>query len=124
MKTIALSSLFGFIALFHPVPIMAGEVDVVQVELTRTGDGNYRAAVTVRHADEGWDHYANAWEVVAPDGTILATRILAHPHVNEQPFKRSLSGIIIPENIKKVRFRAKDSVHGYGGKEIVLPVNR
>ncbi|HAT86785.1 MAG TPA: hypothetical protein DCS30_13080 [Rhizobiales bacterium] len=110
-------------ALTQPFEVRAGEADVVQVALTRSGDGTYQASVTVEHADEGWDHYANAWEVVAPDGTVLATRVLAHPHVNEQPFTRSLSGIAIPKNIKKVRFRAKDSVHGYGGKEIVLPVN-
>ncbi len=110
-------------ALTQPFEVRAGEADVVQVALTRSGDGTYQASVTVKHADEGWDHYANAWEVVAPDGTVLATRVLAHPHVNEQPFTRSLSGITIPEDIKEVRFRAKDSVHGYGGKEIVLPVN-
>jgi hypothetical protein len=51
-----------------------------------TGSGVYRFSVTVRHADEGWDHYADRWEVLTSDGTLLATRTLYHPHVNEQPF--------------------------------------
>lgn len=123
MKTLLSAFILSLAALTQPFEVKAGEADVVQVALTRSGDGTYQASVTVKHADEGWDHYANAWEVVAPDGTVLATRVLAHPHVNEQPFTRSLSGITIPEDIKEVRFRAKDSVHGYGGKEIVLPVN-
>ena len=37
------------------------------------GSGRWRFDVTVRHADEGWDHYADKWDVVAPDGTVLAT---------------------------------------------------
>ena len=28
--------------------------------------------MTVRHADTGWDHYADKWDVVAPDGAVLA----------------------------------------------------
>jgi len=78
--------------------------------------------VTVRHADEGWNHYANAWEVVAPDGTVLATRVLEHPHVDEQPFTRELRGVVIPAGVVSVRIRARDSVHGYGGREVVVPI--
>ena len=55
--------------------------------------------------------------MVAPDGSILGSRVLYHPHVNEQPFTRSLSGVQIPLTIKQVTVRAKDSVHGYGGTE-------
>ena len=47
-------------------------------------------------ADSGWDHYANRWEVLEPEGQVIATRTLLHPHVDEQPFTRSLSGIHIP----------------------------
>jgi hypothetical protein len=70
----------------------AGEADVVAATLTPVGDGAWRVEVTVQHADSGWDHYADAWEVVAPDGAVLGTRTLLHPHVDEQPFTRSLSG--------------------------------
>ena len=102
---------------------LAGEVDVLQVKVKRSGDNVYHFEVTVTHKDEGWDHYANKWDVVAPDGTIYGTRTLYHPHVQEQPFTRSLSGVKIPEGVPRVTIRAHDSVHGYGGKvmTVVLP---
>ncbi len=106
------------------VAARAGEADVVGAEAREIGDGVYRFQVTVRHADEGWDHYADAWQVVAPDGAVLATRVLAHPHVNEQPFTRNLSGIVIPDGIAFVRVRARDSVHGHGGREVEVVVPR
>jgi hypothetical protein len=101
----------------------AGEADVINVDIKKTGDHTYFVKVTVRHADEGWDHYANKWDVVAPDGTILGTRTLYHPHVDEQPFTRSLSDVKIPAPITEVTVRAHDSVHEYGGKtmEVAVP---
>ena len=86
------------------------------------GDGTYRVSATVRHDDEGWDHYADAFDVLAPDGTVLGTRVLAHPHVNEQPFTRSLGGVEVPAGVTEIRLRAKDSVHGHGGSEVTVPL--
>jgi hypothetical protein len=102
----------------------AGEADVIEVNMMRSGDNTYRLDVTVRHADDGWKHYANKWEVTAPDGTILGTRILAHPHVDEQPFTRSLGGVKIHEDINEVIVRAHDLVHGYGGKTVTVTMPR
>ena len=68
--------------------------------------GGWASNITVRHDDEGWEHYADRWEVVAPDGTVLASRTLYHPHVDEQPFTRSLNGLVIPKGIMRVRVRA------------------
>ena len=99
---------------------MAGEADVVGAKVTRQGNGAYSFSVTVRHDDEGWDHYADRWEVVGIDGEVLGTRVLMHPHVSEQPFTRSLSGVDIPDGIKRVEIRARDSLHGYGGKDMVI----
>ena len=101
----------------------AGEADVTEVIVTHTGDGTYKIDVTVRHADEGWKHYADKWDVMAPDGTVLGTRILAHPHVEEQPFTRSLAGVKITENIAEVTVGAHDLVHGYGGKTVKVTVS-
>ncbi len=98
----------------------AGEADVVDVQVSGSS-GSYSFSVTVRHADEGWEHFANRWEVVGQDGTVYGTRVLAHPHVNEQPFTRSGS-INIPVGVSTVIVRANDSVHGLGGKEIVVPL--
>ena len=102
----------------------AGEADVIKVDVKRTGGDTYFFKVTVRHEDEGWDHYANKWDVVAPDGTILGTRTLYHPHVDEQPFTRSLSDVKISESITEVTIRAHDSVHEYGGKTMSVAIPR
>jgi hypothetical protein len=98
-------------------PNMAGEVDVVNVVAQQTSAQTYRFDVTLRLADEGWDHYANKWDVVDPSGRVLGERILHHPHVNEQPFTRSLSSIKIPDDIDFVMIRGHDSVHLYVGVE-------
>ncbi len=102
----------------------AGEADVVDVKATRLGTNIFRFDVTVRHADTGWKHYANGWEVLGPDGKVLGKRTLYHPHVNEQPFKRSLSGVKIPSEINVVTVRAHDSVHGNGGREMQVRLPR
>jgi hypothetical protein len=116
---------FGVVIFFmwSAVPVTAGEADVLAVEVTRAADGTYVFTATVRHDDAGWDHYADRWELLAPDGTVLATRVLLHPHEDEQPFTRSLTGVAIPPGITRVRVRAHDKVHGFGGleKEIMVP---
>lgn len=103
-----------------PVAAAAGEADVVTATAVRQSPGVYRFDVTVRHADEGWDHYADKWDVLAPDGTVLGTRVLYHPHETEQPFTRSLSGVKVPAGVTEVRLRAHDNVHKYGGVEITV----
>ena len=100
----------------------AGEADVVDVKIRMTGKDTFSFDVTVRHAGEGWKHYADKWDVVAPDGTVLGTRTLYHPHVDEQPFTRSLSGVTISEPITEVTVRAHDSVHKYGGKTVTVAI--
>ncbi len=98
----------------------AGEADVIAVEVMKLGDTTYQFDVTVSHNDEGWNHYVNKWDVVGSDSTVLGTRTLYHPHVDEQPFTRSLSGAEIPKGIRRVTVRAHDSVHEYGGKTITI----
>ncbi|MEQ8710263.1 MAG: hypothetical protein RIC36_14840 [Rhodospirillales bacterium] len=100
-------------------PAIAGEADVVKVSAARSG-AEWRFDVTVAHADTGWDHYADKWDVLTPDGTVLGTRVLLHPHETEQPFTRSLSGVKIPADVREVIIRAHDKVHGYGGKTITV----
>jgi hypothetical protein len=80
--------------------------------------------VTVQQAGNGWDHFANAWEVLASDGSVLATRTLLHPHSDEQPF--ALAYGRIPDRVSEVVMRAHDSLHGHGGKvfPVALPPKR
>jgi hypothetical protein len=98
----------------------AGDADVLEVAVSCNSDSICRFDVTVRHNDEGWEHYANKWEVLSPDGEILATRELTHPHENEQPFTRSLDNVKIPSDLLEVIVRAHDLKHEYGGREIVV----
>ena len=119
MKTLLLVALFTLLA----IPLYAGEADVLKVKVSKESGRSFSFSVTLQHADEGWNHYADGWEVVAPDGRILGKRTLYHPHVNEQPFTRSLAGVDVPAGVASVKIRAHDSVHEYGGQveEVVLP---
>lgn len=102
----------------------AGEADVTGVSVKLTSSGVFRFDVTVLHADAGWDHYANKWDVVAPNGDVIDTRILHHPHDNEQPFTRSITTDKIPSDLTHVIIRAHDSVHEYGGAEMKVKLPR
>lgn len=112
-KRAGLTLLFGTLL---SVRAIAGDVEIVGVEATRSGDA-WRFSVTLKHADEGWDHYADLWQVIGSDGKVLGERVLAHPHVNEQPFTRSLGGVVIPAGTDTVTIRARDSVHGFSKNE-------
>jgi hypothetical protein len=98
----------------------AGKADVIDAKASKGADGTYTISVTVKSDDTGWDKYADRWEVVAPDGMVLGTRVLAHPHEDEQPFTREQSGITVPADVKTVTIRAHDKVEGFGGKEFTL----
>ena len=106
-----------------PAISWAGETDVVDVKIERSSGNKYRINATLKHADTGWDHYANAWDVLDENGKVLGTRVLHHPHVDEQPFTRSLS-LIIPASVNAVTIRAHDSVHETGGKTMTVKVPR
>ena len=122
LTTICLLMCMAFVALAAPAA-WAGEADINDVRVVKSSPGTYRFDVTVSHADTGWDHYADAFDIVSPDGTALGTRVLAHPHVNEQPFTRSLGNVRIPNDIQEVHVRAHDKVHALGGKtmRVTLP---
>ena len=100
----------------------AGEADVIAVEIKNMGDRLYSFDVTVSHQDEGWEHYANSWEINGSDGVVYGTRTLHHPHIEEQPFTRSLSGVKIPLGVKTITVRAHDLVHKYGGTTLTIAV--
>lgn len=95
---------------------------VVGAEATRNGD-TWTFALTVRSDDISATEFGDSWELRTLDGEVLATRVLAHEHINEQPFTRSMSGIVIPDGIKTVIGVAHHNVGGYCGEtlEIQLP---
>jgi len=101
----------------HP-GVCSDDLDLAQVRdvTVRATGAQWRFSVTVEHNDDGWDYYADGWLVVNPeDGTVYGERVLAHPHDNEQPFTRSLSGVSIPEEVDTVLVVARNNVLGFGG---------
>ncbi len=93
--------------------------DAPVIENVIYSDGQFD--VTLSHGDTGWDDYADGWRVELADGTILGARVLAHPHVNEQPFTRS-HRIALPDNANEVFIRASTNVDGWADDVTVLPV--
>lgn len=98
---------------FAAMPLAADPARIDHVGVS-TADGRYTFNVTISHADTGWDHYVDAWRILDLEGNVLGTRDLAHPHIEEQPFMRSLSNVQIPEGITTVRIEAHDSITGWG----------
>ena len=98
-----------------------GCADVVDAAVERSGD-RFVVTATIRSADTGWDRYADAWEVRTTDGDVLGTRVLAHPHVDEQPFTRSLTDVEIPATVTTVEIAARDSVVGFCGTTVTVAV--
>lgn len=97
-----------------PLPVLADAPVIENIQAERQGD-SWRFDVTMSHPDTGWEHYADAWRVMDMDGNELGLRILAHPHVDEQPFTRSLRGVDIPEDVTAVEIEARCLVDGWSG---------
>ena len=98
--------------------VAAGDADVIDVKVRQSGDGVFNFDVTVRSVDKGWAYYADAFEVLAPDGRVLGRRILLHPHETEQPFTRDLHGVRIAPGIRDVVVRARHKPRGYDGETL------
>lgn len=109
------------IALLIASPAFAGS-PVVEKATANCKGQTCSFSVTISHGDTGWDHYADGWGVYLEDGTELGYRVLHHPHVNEQPFTRSLSGVQIPNGVDTVVIVPRDSVHELGeGVPVSIP---
>ncbi len=107
-------------ALLFTSAAWAGEADVVGAKVHKAPDGSYSFDVTVRSNDRGWDYFADAFEVLTPDGKVLGRRVLLHPHENEQPFTRDLYGVKVPQGVERVVIRARHKPKGYDGKTLTV----
>jgi len=103
-----LRNLIIAIACFAASPAVSEAPVIVDVQATHSGMG-WRFDVTLSHPDSGWDHYADGWEVLDEQGNRLGYRKLLHPHVEEQPFTRSLSSVMVPDGVRRVYIRARCS---------------
>ena len=89
---------------------------------TAVGD-TWRFDVTISSPYDSPAQYADAWRVLDLDGTEYGIRVLTHDHAGEQPFTRSQSGIVIPDDVSTVVIGARDLVNGWSEDtyELVLP---
>ena len=94
------------------------KAEVIFVSASQQFDGKWCFKTSVKHNDEGWDHYANGWEILDAKGNLLWERPLTHPHVNEQPFTRRLCDVQISPETTELIVRAKCNKHSYGNKTI------
>ncbi len=92
----------------------SARADVLSVSVSGS-PGAYTFAVEIKSPDTGCDQYADWWEVVTPDGLLLYRRILAHSHVDEQPFTRTGGPVTISAS-DEVLVRAHMAPGGYGGQ--------
>lgn len=92
------------------------------VRARQGADGLWAFDVTLAYPDTGWEDYADGWHIATPDGAILGTRILLHPHVDEQPFTRSLGSVAVPAGVNEVIVRAHTLVSGYGAETVTVPL--
>lgn len=96
--------------------------DVVSVEVSG-GSQAYTFSVGISSPDTGCDQYADWWEVISEEGALIYRRILAHSHVDEQPFVRSGGKISISDS-QTVIIRAHMNKAGYGGQALKGSVKR
>lgn len=96
---------------------------IENVEAERSG-ATWIFSVTLSHADTGWDDYADGWRILLEDATEVGYRELLHPHVNEQPFTRSLTRVQIPEEAEVVFVQARTNKGGWGEALFTVELSR
>ena len=103
--------------------VFANEVEIVKVELEPSAH-RWTFHVTLSHKDTGWDHFADGWRIVDSKGTELGYRKLWHPHVEEQPFTRTLANVLVPEGTNIIFIEAHDKVHGWAKKKVKIDLKK
>ena len=92
---------------------------------TATFDGEtWTVSATLSSPYDTPERYADSWRVLGPDGSVYGERFLFHDHQNEQPFTRSESGIVIPDDVDVVTIEGRDQQYGWGGGTFELTLER
>ena len=98
--------------------------EIVDVEATRADSTNtWTFAVTVSSPYDTPERYADGWRVLGPDGTVFDVHELAHDHAAEQPFTRTQTGVVIPDDVEEVTIEGRDLVNGFGGTTLTIDLD-
>jgi hypothetical protein len=109
--------IFLIVWIATPLSVIAAQVDIRHAEFTEQ-NSTWTVSTTLHHIDTGWEEYADAWRIVTVDGHVLATRVLYHPHVDEQPFTRSLNQVRLPPGLTTVFIEAHCKAHGWSNDRL------
>ncbi len=114
------------VALMLPLITLAMQANadppVVEKVVAGNSSGGWRFDVTLTHPDTGWDHYADGWRVLDMEGNELDIRVLVHPHVDEQPFTRSLGGVVLAQGTTQVQIQARCQVDGWNSETTIVTI--
>ena len=109
----------GWLMIFVGTQTMAQPPEIIKAEAIVQSNQLFDIAVTIRHSDTGWEHFANEWVVIVDNEKEVAKRTLYHPHVNEQPFTRYLRDVTIPQDATSIKVVAKCN-KGHRSKPYIL----
>lgn len=102
----------------------ANDINILAAAIIHQSHGEYLVNVKLEHHDTGWQHYADEWRLVDNKGNILGSRVLHHPHVHEQPFTRSLSNVMLSNELQAVFIEAHDKVHGWTKIRLMIDLTK
>ena len=120
IATVLVALALGACAGAEPRPDPGECADVIDATIT-SSEGGYTVSATVQSADTGWDKYADAIVIRIPEGDTIGVRELTHPHVDEQPFTRSIT-LELPTGVGEIVVAANDSVDGLCGVTVLVEV--
>ncbi len=111
---------FGILVTGHGRAALADPPKVLDATVEVQANGLYAFSATIVHAEDGWSHYVDRWEILDDTGKVLGVRTLYQPHEKDIPFTRSLANVATPIGVRKVTIRANCSVDGYGDSELIV----
>jgi hypothetical protein len=114
---------FVIVALVFSPLLLAKEVEITKVELEPTGS-TWTVHVTLRHDDQGFEHYANGWRLVDAKKNVIAAQELYHPHDKKKSFTDSKANIKIPSQTKLVFLEAQAKPHGWSKQRVRIDLTK
>lgn len=103
-------------AALAPTQVSSARADVLSVSATGA-PGAYQFGVEIRSPDLGCEQYADWWEIVDEQGSLIYRHTFTHSHVSEQPFQRAGGPVAIQADTI-IYVRAHMHPGGYGGQTL------